>query len=246
MSINTFQFYCDDFDSSIFGRLVCKLYIPKGDFKKYKHYIKKLKPDIIFCFTDYARENILFLEQNKFTYISTRSSFKHEINNQTQFRIDLGLRIKGLNDFDHLNMIPLLNKITSEIMLSSRYYKDESLDRSKVMKLYQTWSSNSIIGGYADEVIVLYEDKVIAGYVTLKIRNKGAYIDLIGIDSSFQGKGLGSVLINACKNYCVRNRIRQLFVITEQENIRAVRFYERNEFFFDDLQLIYHKHINRE
>ena len=50
------------------------------------------------------------------------------------------------------------------------------------------------------------------------------------INSEYRGYGIGKLLINDFKKYCIANGIKDLIVTASAKNINAIEFYRRNGF----------------
>ena len=79
----------------------------------------------------------------------------------------------------------------------------------------------------------------LAGFVTCKILNREqSQIGLIGVDKEYQGKKIGTLLVQFLENYLIDMNINILKVITEGSNISAQNFYIKNGFFVRDVKYI--------
>jgi GNAT superfamily N-acetyltransferase len=54
--------------------------------------------------------------------------------------------------------------------------------------------------------------------------------ELVTLDSEIEGRGVGSALIEAVKQEAVRHGCRRLWLITTNDNLHALRFYQRRGF----------------
>ena len=73
------------------------------------------------------------------------------------------------------------------------------------------------------QIIVAERDNALAGFVT--IDDKG-YLDQLVVDSQLWGSGLGDALVNQAKLHAPSG----ITLLVNTDNIRAIRFYERNGF----------------
>jgi len=93
-------------------------------------------------------------------------------------------------------------------------------------------------------VIVAILNDTIVGYLAGSINEKGSYEEIqygevnnMFINSECRGYGIGKVLINNFKEYCLQNGIKNLKVTASAKNINAIEFYKKNNFEEFDLTL---------
>ena len=235
------RFFRDDFDSKIFNREVYKLFLEKESQAdlSYEKNIANKKIDIVFAFSSYDTENIDFFYRHNFRLINTRNIYKckdlsfSEIDVKNYSIVEAGDKVS----IDKVQA----NKILKDIAETSRYFKDTCIKKETTFLLYQEWFKNSM-NGYAEKVFLLSLEERLIGFITLRKEGDKSFIDLIGIDKNFVGKGLGGSLVNKAKDFCLKQDM-ELCVITEGENVVANRFYQKNGFLVKDFQLVFHKHF---
>ena len=66
------------------------------------------------------------------------------------------------------------------------------------------------------------------GLVTCKV--EGDACEIVTLDSMVEGAGVGTALIEAVKGYAVRAGCRRLWLITTNDNVHALRFYQKRGF----------------
>lgn len=86
-------------------------------------------------------------------------------------------------------------------------------------------------------VIVAVLDDEIVGYLAGSINEKGSYEEIqygevnnMFIKNECRGYGVGKLLINNFKEYCIFNGIKNLIVTASFKNINAIEFYRKNGF----------------
>lgn len=123
----------------------------------------------------------------------------------------------------------------------SRFRIDDSLPIDAYERMYRCWMERSLDGSMADVVLVHRTDTQIDGMITLKIEANVAHIGLVAVDEGSQGKGIGTMLINAVEVYLRTNTIvRKLKVATQWANKPACHLYEKNGFVVEEKSNIYH------
>ena len=73
--------------------------------------------------------------------------------------------------------------------------------------------------------IVVWEKGNIVGLLTYLIRD--GICEIISLDSRQEGRGIGRNLIEKVKETAEKKKCRRLVVITTNDNIQAIRFYQR-------------------
>ncbi len=112
----------------------------------------------------------------------------------------------------------------------SRFRIDPRIGHDNWSRLYRLWVENSLSGAIADIVLVHRAEDRITGFVTIKARDEQARIGLIAVDPAFQGSGVGRALIAAAQVWAARQRLANILVATQKDNIGACRFYARMGF----------------
>jgi len=85
-------------------------------------------------------------------------------------------------------------------------------------------------------IVATLNDKIV-GYLAGSINEKGSYEEIqygevnnMFINSECRGYGIGKLLINDFKKYCISNGIKDLMVTASARNTNAIEFYRRNGF----------------
>ncbi len=74
------------------------------------------------------------------------------------------------------------------------------------------------------------EDQMMMGLVTYKMR--GEACEIISLDSIDGGKGIGSLLVQAVENIAIQNDCTMMTLITTNDNLHALRFYQKKRISF--------------
>jgi len=76
-------------------------------------------------------------------------------------------------------------------------------------------------------VFLAYADGSVAGQIVLfKNWNKYAYIEYIAVDQTFRRLGIGQALIEQAKRWAQDQQLPGLMLETQNNNVRACKFYE--------------------
>ncbi len=127
-----------------------------------------------------------------------------------------------------------------DLSITSHYAKDSLIGESGALTLYRQWIKNTF-SGYADKIFVAYEKNTPMGFISLKCKTEGVYIDLVAVHRKFRGRGLGQDLLIKAIKYAYQFD-KKLFVTTQLENIPANRLYQKMGFLSKSVALLYHKH----
>ncbi len=88
------------------------------------------------------------------------------------------------------------------------------------------------------EIIVAESDHIVVGYIVVGI-DKGrseiygflwGHIISLAVDPDYHGKGAGSLLIKSGLEWLKKKNVKYVEVLTDQNNIAAIRAYEKNNF----------------
>lgn len=137
--------------------------------------------------------------------------------------------------------IPALRPIAAVNHRDSRFYHDGGFLRERCDELYATWIEKSCTG-FADAVLVPAPEGAAAGYLSCHLRgNDIGQIGLVGVNSAFQGKGLGQQLLDESLRWFAASGVKRVDVVTQGRNIAAQRLYQKRGFMTRAVQLWYHK-----
>lgn len=131
--------------------------------------------------------------------------------------------------------------LTYESGIYSRFYVDKNFQNNEFEKLYKIWIDNSLKKINALDVFVAVEEKTILGFVTLERKTPEiAAIGLIAVSSRVRGKKIATNLIQHIKKIAKENNFKQIQVVTQLDNLPAVKLYESNGFKLNEVKYIYH------
>ncbi len=117
-----------------------------------------------------------------------------------------------------------------------KIYSIADIPQNKVIEFFKFhWGSTKMVissGAYdcseLDGFAALNEEGDIIGLVTYIIRDNEC--EIISLDSILEGKGIGTSLINEVENVAVKNNCKLIKVITTNDNLLALRFYQKRGF----------------
>lgn len=125
--------------------------------------------------------------------------------------------------------IPLLRRVAASAFALSRF-RAPWYDPQDSGRFYALWAEKAVLGTF-DHQCLLVMDSLgqPAGFVTLRDLHDGsARIGLLAVFPDAQGKGIGSSLMSAAKQWCHGHGLQRLRVATQMSNIAALRLYIRS------------------
>ena len=128
---------------------------------------------------------------------------------------------------DNFKDISTLQELAYESGKHSRFNLDGNFAERQFKNLYNLWITNSLNRQFADDVLVIYQNDKIGGFVTYKINQEVATIGLIAVLPEFQGQGLGSKLLQRVEYLLSKKKVEKVQIPTQQENLDACGFYTK-------------------
>ncbi len=124
----------------------------------------------------------------------------------------------------------------------TRLALDKTLPEEKTAEYLRretTWYTNRISRKDKDfGILVAEEDENVLGYIVVgvdKVRSEvfgflWGHIISLAVDPDYHGRGIGSALIAAGLDWLKDRGVKYAEVLTDQNNIAAIRAYEKNDF----------------
>lgn len=113
---------------------------------------------------------------------------------------------------------------------------DQSNRENALNIIKESWGSNIIVSnGVAHDAkfldgIMAKENGIPCGLITYLICNQEC--EIITLDSMKEGIGIGTTLINKVIEMAKKNQCKRAWLITTNDNIDAIRFYQKRSFDF--------------
>lgn len=103
-------------------------------------------------------------------------------------------------------------------------------------RLAGTWGSSVLITrgrihDMADLKGFIATDEVtgrLAGIALFRVDKQD--MELVALDSIFQRRGIGTRLLDSVISYYKKNELRRLWMVTSNDNVNAIRFYQKRGF----------------
>ncbi|MCU1807995.1 GNAT family N-acetyltransferase [Cytobacillus firmus] len=115
-------------------------------------------------------------------------------------------------------------------------YQVKDLPKNKIIEFFKMhWGSPEMVissGIYdcsaLDGFAVLNEEDKIIGLITYIIKNTEC--EIISLDSTEEGKGIGTSLVQEVENFAEKKNCRIVKLITTNDNLLALKFYQKRGF----------------
>ncbi|WP_188074705.1 GNAT family N-acetyltransferase [Planococcus sp. ANT_H30] len=164
------------------------------------------------------------------------------VDTNVQFEMNVQHK-KGENYFDAMDTYKKnidLIKIAENSFNFSRFYNDPFLNIQLSKQLYSNWINNSF-SKKEKYFIVAEVNEEILGYLLFSFNKSDALtIELISLDKTAQGKGIGTKLLDSLVYFAGNNNIHKIKVGTQIDNLQAINFYMKKGFSLSSKSSIYH------
>lgn len=231
-----------DWDSQFFGLSMGRLYAENLTDEQLEAALTnaragKLKFVEIFCDISDG-QSIFFSESRGFHLADIRILFEKNLKEDMEhisLPANLDFKKAGEEDIDHLKTI------SKGLFRDSRYYQYNKFDSKIVDSLYQTWIEKAVLGKFDDECYCLFNNKKILAFCSLKYNNHAASIGLFAVNSSYNKKGFGSLILKSVFHLLTNRGITLLTCITQGRNSGAMRLYQKHGFYTGKIILCYYR-----
>ena len=133
--------------------------------------------------------------------------------------------------------------IAETAFVYSRFHLDPLVSDDLANKIKGSWIRSYVAGTRGVKLLVAEEGGQPAGFLAV-LESAGNYIiDLIGVDPSFQKKGIGkSLIVHFQRLYW--EKAKRLIVGTQISNIPSMRLYQKCGFRISEIPYVMHGHFN--
>lgn len=133
-----------------------------------------------------------------------------------------------------------LESIAEDLALRSRFRYDPHFGESGSRRLYREWLRKSVHEGFCSDFLVSLDPEGVRGFLTVRMKDRSPFIDLLGAARRARGRGVSGRLIRAAGRRLARRGSVKLSVVTQAHNIPALRAYEKSGFTVQSVNLFYH------
>lgn len=208
--------------------------------------------------TSELRNLIVLMKDDNFdlVYLPSKKEFDNKfisnlggvlVDKKLTFKVDLSsLNLDGLISTDivepYCKTMPLdeIEDLAIQSGKYSRFAVDPKLSNESFVSLYKIWINRSLNKEIASEVLLIRDDKNIAGMVTLGDKNGVGDIGLIAVDSAYRGNGYGEILVRSAQKWFLLNGYKYSQVVTQGDNTPACNLYKKCGYEVSDFEYFYH------
>jgi len=130
------------------------------------------------------------------------------------------------------------SNIAQNCFAHDRYHTDQYLDNKIADHSKYTWAQNNILGRSDINFVIELEDQIV-GFISCLRETTSATIDLIGVSTEAQGKGIGAILVKAVISHYT-NSVLTIRVGTQINNEASIRLYNSTGFKKVDEAITFH------
>jgi len=113
-----------------------------------------------------------------------------------------------------------LKEMVKGTFTNSRFYHDPFFKKDEADRVFQAWIENSV-KGFADKVFLIGNE----GFITCKVSGTTGDIPLIGVSTSYRGRGIGTALVLHALKWFKEKGVKNVTVRTQAVNINSIKFY---------------------
>ena len=136
---------------------------------------------------------------------------------------------------------PALRQMARRLHPDSRFFFDNRFDPALSERMFETWIEKSCANPEGQVFVADWNGRL-AGYIACRQPQPDwGQVDLLGVDESAQGQGLGGKLISTALRWFAARPVRHVRVVTQGRNVRAQRLYQRAGFVTRSVELWYHR-----
>jgi dTDP-4-amino-4,6-dideoxy-D-galactose acyltransferase len=117
---------------------------------------------------------------------------------------------------------------------------DSHFSHERVVALFNKWVNRSTTHEIADTVIVAEMQGVVAGFVSISVREKMGSIGLIAVSEQCRGLGIGGLMMNEAHQWMSSKGAIVSSVVTQRSNGAACRLYRRFGYSITSLERVHH------
>lgn len=198
--------------------------------------------DAVFAYAKLKAGNIPEVSQLAdagFRVVDTALTFDRPISGSQLSPRGPGIRFARPEDRD------AVARIAGRSFRFSRFHLDPLFPKRLADGIKSSWASNYFAGKRGDGMVVAERDSVVVGFLQLLWTEQGCLVvDLIGLDSAWQGQGIGRDMILYAALYGTGDgRVpAAMSVGTQAANTPSVRLYESLGFRLTSAQYVMHFH----
>lgn len=228
-----------EWDSNFFGFNVCRISQPtlsNDELTETLKLLHSLQIDLVYCSLENQLTSLNGISAfYDIKLVDKKITFAKKLNSTPAFN-----QHGAISEYNENYPEKKLIELAIESGVYSRFNLDDRIEREKYRDLYSLWIVKSVSKKLAKEVLVFRADNEIAGFVTLGEKNERADIGIIAVDSLYRGQGIGKSLMLSAEKWFIDKKYDSIQVVTQGENIPALRLYESCGYQIEKVEYFYH------
>lgn len=192
-------------------------------------------PDGTFCFAKVAEGDAASLKSAGFRLVDTQVTLERGAD-----PVPAAPRIEVRRAEPHDRSAVL--DIAGSCFRFSRFHQDPRIGLKSAHAIKRAWAANCLEGKRGEEVLVALQQDRPAGFLAVLLAQDAAIIDLIGVATQSQRRGIGAALVDAFIARW-RGRAARLRVGTQAANTASLRLYESRGFRETARTGVWHAHL---
>lgn len=220
-----------EWDSVFFGYEVGKIQINDQDIINFDVFFEQAKKyKLIYVYSD------ITLTDSRFKLVDRKVIFHQQIKKEKPERnLIMETFNKEVHDYNQIKQLAL------ESGVYSRFFLDQNFNSNEYVRLYSRWIENAVNKVTAFDVLVAIKNNDIIGFTTLNKKSDVlSDIGLVAVSKEFRGLGVGKKIINESIWRAKQSGFNEIQVVTQLENIAAMRLYTSTNFKIEKKTNIYH------
>lgn len=223
-----------NWDSDFFGYKIGKVnFLEKEvfNFSRFKDLINGYK--LIYLFSDKIINN------SHLNLVDSKVTFQQNLTDVNYYDV---IHDDNICSFDaKIHSYAKLKELALVSGVYSRFNTDKQFKNNEYKKLYLEWIKNAVKDTNTVDILLYIENAEILGFVTIrKIDDNLADIGLVAVSQQSRGKGVGRKLINYSIKTVFESGFSSIQVVTQKNNVPAVKLYRKCNFELKKIIYIYH------
>lgn len=185
--------------------------------------------------------NIHGIESLNFNLIDTNLTYEIPINQMPQeFNVPDGYSIRFARPDDRKE----IGDISENNFRFSRFHLDPSVGTKTANQIKRAWAENYFNAKRGDFMVVAVADQHPVGFTQVLHSGDMLTIDLIAVQSSYHGQGLGGAMISFLSSR-IQDKVESLKRIrvgTQISNLPSISLYEKMGFRIFSSEYVFHHH----
>lgn len=225
-----------DWDTKYFGNKIANLTIGELNPTSLDSILEKAESSGVECIYSLLSPNeknkIEYVEQAGFHLVDIRMTYSFDLksyNGQPQRNVSVA------RDTDTEELV----KIARNAFSVSRFLSDPNFRRDKAKMLYVEWLHKNLKS--KSPIFITKKEGHISGFLSTEKQGSMGKIGLVATSEQYRGTGEGKQLVEKTLEYFYELECETCEVVTQAENLAAMRLYEKCGFQISKVELWFHK-----